>query len=133
MPYQRKVEKKIHRMATGIARATAIRLLAAQPERIAMFVQEVEGHVVESAVGHNPHHSHDTTYLANHPNIIWCRTCAAWSLRTKLKKLKTECEGFKNGNKSQLRLLQCGIAPFAGVRMPAHLSRKFCRGRTRRC
>ena len=79
-----------------------------------------------------PHASHDVTSLQNHAGIIWCRRCAAWSQSVKLKALGKVCEGLKDGNETQLRLLQVGIAPYAGVRMPRHLSRVFERGRRRR-
>jgi len=79
-----------------------------------------------------PHASHDVTSLQNHAGIIWCRRCAAWSQSVKLKALGKVCEGLKDGNKTQLRLLQVCIAPYAGVRMPRHLSRVFERGRRRR-
>ena len=79
-----------------------------------------------------PHASHDIASLHNHPGIIWCRRCAAWSKNVKLKALGSICQGLKDGNRTQLRLLQCGIAPYAGVRMPRHLSRVFERGRRRR-
>ena len=79
-----------------------------------------------------PHPSHDIAFLHKHPGIIWCRRCAAWSKNVKLKALGLECQGLKEGNRTQLRLLQCGIAPYSGVRMPRHLSRVFERGRRRR-
>jgi len=79
-----------------------------------------------------PHASHDIAALPNHAGIIWCRRCAAWSKNVKLKALGKACEGLKDGNKGQLRLLQVGIAPYSGVRMPRHLSRVSERGRRRR-
>ncbi len=79
-----------------------------------------------------PHASHDVAALQHHAGIIWCRRCAAWSKNVKLKALGKVCEGLNDGNKTQLRLLEVGIAPYAGVRMPRHLSRVLERGRRRR-
>ena len=75
-----------------------------------------------------PHPSHDIATLAGNDGIIWCRRCSSWSKNTKLKCLAKLCEGLKDSNKAQLRLLQVGIAPYAGVRMPKYLSRTFERG-----
>ena len=65
--HQRRVEKKVHRTAIGVARAAAIRLLAAQPERVAEFESGADGKEVKSAACQIPHLTHDTARLANHP------------------------------------------------------------------
>ena len=78
-----------------------------------------------------PHLSHEIATLPNHDGIIWCRRCSSWSRNVKLKALGRVCEGLKDGNRAQLRLLQVGIAPYAGVRMPRHLARRFERRRRR--
>ena len=130
---QRKAEQSAFRSAQRSAKQIAIRLLAAQLE-LARRPQEetVEG----TQVGTNcamPHASHEIQYLATDNSIIYCRICSGWSLRIKLKSLRKESEGLKDGNRFRLRLLEVGVAPYPGAKMPAHLSRVHCRGRRRSC
>ena len=116
-----------HKVAKGSARASAIRLLALQPELVSSQANSTSS----SSTTSGPHHTHDITHLANDATIIYCRVCSAWSLRSKLKCLKSVCQGLKDGNRSRLRLLQCGVAPYPGAKMPSHLSRVHCRGKVR--
>ena len=121
-----------NRVAQRSAKQTAIRLLAAQPELArSSQAEQVEVHTVAEATDSAPHATHDIQNLATNSSIIFCRTCSGWSLRNKLKSLAGRCEGLKDGNRSRLRLLEVGVAPFPGAKMPAHLSRVHCRGKQR--
>ena len=70
-----------------------------------------------------PHLSHRILELPRNDRIIFCKYCSAWSSRLKLRKLLQPCEGLKAGNRSQLRILQSGLMPGPGVRLPPNLKR----------
>ena len=130
---QRRNKIASHKRERTLAVRAAIRLLAAQPNLgndLFDNLDVAERSFVEARVN-NPHPSHDIQTLASHVNIIYCRRCAAWSTNVKLKAIASVCEGLKDGNKAQLRLLQVGLVPLAGVRMPRHLSKAYARGRRR--
>ena len=133
---QRRIQVAAHKRERTVAARAAIRLLAAQPELAELgtdlndHIEVVGGSCIESQVV-NPHPSHDIQTLASEENIIWCWRCAAWSKNVKLKALAKPCHGLLNGSKTQLRPLQVGLVPRAGVRMPKHLSKTYARGRRR--
>ena len=62
---------------------------------------------------------------ANH-NTIYCAHCATWSTRTKefSDKMVNRCKGISRTNRSTLRLLQAGIQPAKGAKLPEHLKIK---------
>ena len=123
------VQRKAEKADKKISYRKAIELLAAQPERSHQPRVEppTEGAVRKTPMP-VPHLSHDITDLANSATIIFCRRCCAWSQRTKLRALRGECGGLvTDGNKNNLRLLECGVAPYKGAKIPLHL--KLCRGR----
>ena len=124
---QRRIKVAAHKRERTVAARAAIRLLVAQPElaELGTDLNDAGTQVV------NPHPSHDIQTLASETNIIWCRRCVAWSKNVKLKALAKPCHGLLDGSKTQLRLLQVGLVPRAGVRMPKHLSKTYARGRRR--
>ena len=75
----------------------------------------------------SPHPSHHITTLASSKEVIWCKACACWSLRSKLRGLAARCEGMKLGKRSSLRLLQCGVMPAPKARIPPALLKKRAR------
>ena len=129
---QLKAKKSAFRFAQRTGKQIAIRSLAAQPE-LARGLQEEQVGVppLAGAKCSTPHPSHNIQTLATNSNIIYCKTCSGWALRIKLKSLARQCEELKDGNKSRLRLLEAGVAPYPGAKMPAHLSRAHCVGKHR--
>ena len=113
---------------------SALKLLSAQPELANGFRGEGDdvGCSGASAIVSTPHPSHDIQTLSSRMNIVYCRRCSTWSKNVKLKALARTCEGLKEGNKGQLRLLQLGIVPLPGAKVPVHLRRIFARGRRQR-
>ena len=77
-----------------------------------------------------PHPSHHITAMAQSRDVNFCRVCACWSLRLKLRGLASRCEGLKAGKASTLRLLQCGVRPAPEARLPPQhvkIRRRKCR------
>ena len=67
-----------------------------------------------------PHHTHHITTLAGDQGVIWCKGCGCWSLSVNLKGLAKVCDGASAKRYSTIRLLQCGILPIAGARIPTN-------------
>ena len=130
---KRKVEVAANKRDKSIAITAALKLLAAQPS---VFQSQVDGEssartqVPDRTFGIS-HPSHSIQSLSRQFDIIYCRNCSAWSKNDKLKALGSPCQGLKEGNRAQMRLLEEGIIPLAGVRMPAHLRLNYARGRRR--
>ena len=76
-----------------------------------------------------PHDTHHITAMPGNRYTIYCKSCACWSLRSKLRGLASRCEGLKSGNASSLRLLQCGVEPEPAARLPPQQVKR----RARRC
>ena len=100
-----------------IARRNAIELLAMQPPPGA-FGGEVE---LDTGQIQNPHSSHRILGFEGNSSTIYCRNCGAWAARAKLRLLAGRCTPLKEGNRHNLRLLQCGIMPAPLARIPAHM------------
>jgi len=131
---QRRSQKASHNTEKAAAVKSALKLLAAQPELARDFRSESDSADCIGGLSmlRNPHPSHDIQTLPSHKEVIYCRRCSSWSMNIKLKALARPCEGLKTGNKGQLRLLQLGIVPLPGVRVPGHLRRIYARGRRRK-
>ena len=71
-----------------------------------------------------PHASHRITSLHGDGDTIYCKLCGLWSKRSKLKGLARPCHGILNGNCGHLRLLECGVMPAPGARIPPRFRRK---------
>ena len=131
---QRRSLRASHKSEKAVAVKSALKLLADQPELAKDFRSESDA--VDCIGGlsfvRNPHPSHDIQTLPSHKDVIYCRRCSSWSMNVKLKALAKPREGLKVGNKGQLRLLQLGIVPLPGVRVPGHLRRIYARGRRRK-
>ena len=107
-------------------RAKAVELLSRQAPMGAFTAEEM----LETGVIEHPHPSHSILALNGQNDTIYCKRCSWWSSRCKLRLLATPCLGLIAGNKSQLRLLQCGVMPSPTARTPPHL--RFQKGRRRR-
>ena len=71
-----------------------------------------------------PHESHKVIKVGQ-LEAIYCTRCAAYASRANLKKLSGECKGeVPLSSKRNMRLLQLGILPGKGVRIPPSLLRK---------
>jgi hypothetical protein len=103
-------------------------LLARQPPSGALEVDEwsFDGPIT------NSHSSHRIVALHGNSDTIFCKNCSCWASKVKLRLLATPCQGIRVGSKSTLRLLECGVLPIAGAKLPAHLKKRHGR-RGRRC
>jgi hypothetical protein len=79
--------------------------------------------------GPNLHASHDIRKAVN-LNVVFCNVCGAWSSGIRGRKLVEPCEG-RCKHPTSLRLLQVGVYPSAGARLPPQLRQPGARG-TRR-
>ena len=102
------------------ARLNAIELLSRQPPSGAFAESErgYEGTIV------NPHPSHYIKALHGDNDTMCCKSCGCWASKVKLRLLAVPCRGIKDGNKSTLRLLECGIMPTVGATILAHLKKR---------
>ena len=75
----------------------------------------------------HPHPSHRILSMHGSGDIIFCKQCGYWSARVKLRLLAQPCRGLKEGNKSNLLLLECGVMPAPDARVPPHLKFKHQR------
>ena len=128
---EQKLEKRKFKASQVIAKRCAITMLANQLPQIST----VEGNNLFLAISpeERPHTSHEIHHLLNNEDIIFCKCCSAWSARLKLKSLLKPCEGLKDGNRSRLKLLNAGVPPYPGARMPITHSRALTgRGSYRR-
>ena len=109
-------------------RQRAIELLSRQPPGAAIDIDErsFEGPL------NNPHSSHRILALHGNSDTIFCKNCSCWASKAKLKLLAIPCQGIKVGSKSTLRLLECGVLPIAGAKLPTHLKKRHVR-KGRRC
>ena len=97
------------------ARLKALELLAAQPE-IGDGEIDIAGHGAAFAL---PHPTHRIVTFQGDDTTIFCKY-SGWSSRsrTRLKLLNKPCLALKEGNRSQLRLLECGILLAPGAWLP---------------
>ena len=104
-------------------RQRAIELLARQPPGAAMDIDEwsFDGPIT------NPHSSHRILALHGNSDTIFCKNCSCWASKAKLRLLATPCQGIRVGSKSTLRLLECGVLPIAGAKLPTHLKKRHGR------
>ena len=118
---ERKLDKNKFKAMQATAKRTAISILAMQPPT--MIHSDVNESLPDIQQHERPHTSHEIQTLQNDNDIIYCKVCSAWSARLKLKRLRQPCEGLKNGNRSMLKLLNAGVAPLPGAKMPTSHSR----------
>ena len=107
-------------------RRAAVDLLARQAEKI----EDDSDEEVAAVPFQTPHASHHIAALHGSERVIWCRSCAAWSLSERLRGLARPCRGLKEGSRHTLRLLQCGVRPGPNARIPPqHIKMRRRKGR----
>ena len=104
-------------------RMKAIELMARQPPPGAF---EDDEWVTDDPITH-PHASHRIVTLHGDSDTIFCKSCGYWSARASLKLLAKQCQGLKEGSKSKLRLLECGVRPGPEAVIPSHLKKRHGR------
>jgi len=126
---QWKVKKRKQEAELKAARKRAVEMLAWQAP-IGAFDENERGEVSPLM---SPHASHRILALQGGGNTIYCKQCGYWSSRVKLRHLANPCVGLQTGNRSTLRLLECGIMPAPKANIPANLKlRHGCSHRRRR-
>ena len=117
---QMKAEQSKQNAIGKIARQRALDAMKLQPELGDGDLDEA-GLVAHFEL---PHASHHIRELHNDHSTIFCNSCSGWSSRLLLRNLLKPCQGLKDGNRSQLRLLQAGLMPGKGVRLPPRLKKR---------
>ena len=110
------------------ARKRAIELMAMQAPPSDFNDQDFE----VSIIAEHPHQSHRIIALHGRSQIIFCKNCSHWSASSRLKLLAKPCSGLKGGNRSNLRLLECGVMPAKKATIPMHLKKVHARRGRRR-
>ena len=120
LQHKLKTAKRKQVKAARMIRTESVRLLSLN------HVREEEGfHEYElPAPTQIPHHTHHITTLGGDQGVIWCKGCGCWSLSSQLKGLAKICDGARAKRASTVRLLQCGIVPVAGARLPINELKK---------
>ena len=121
-----KAINRLHKASLKAIRIQSIKLLVQQPQEF-----HSDSIPIWNGECETPHPSHYIFALNGHATTIYCKQCGLWSKRAKLRMLAAPCHGVKNGNSSQLRLLQCGVQTGPNARIPAHLKRHRGRRKTR--
>ena len=116
LQHKLKIAKRQQSNAERMIRTDAVRLLALNHVR----EEEGEGEYELPAPTQIPHHTHHITTLVGNQGVIWCKGCGCWSLSVYLKGLAKTCDGASAKRYSTIRLLQCGIMPIAGARLPTN-------------
>ena len=71
------------------------------------------------------HASHTLQKVHSHPEALYCTRCGAYNNGGPLRTLKAKCSGvLAPAHAAQHRLLECGIMPAPGARLP-NSSRKW--------
>ena len=128
---KQQAKKKIRKLQleAKAVRKRAIELLSMQAPLSAFDESELEG----SYIAEHPHQSHRIVALNGQGSTIFCKRCGHWSSKSKLRLLAQECPGLQTGMRSTLRLLECGVVPAHGAKLPSHLKKVHTRfGRRRK-
>ena len=84
----------------------------------------------DRCAGEGIHESHTIKQVHDHPHAFFCDKCGAWSIGKSLRGLSAVCSGsIAKCRVFQHRLLQCGVIPTPGARIPQH-ARKRARQRS---
>ena len=127
--YKRKLAMKKQKAEYKAARHRAIELLSWQAPTGTFAADEW----IEAGLIEHPDPSHRIVALHGQSDTIFCKRCGWWSARAKLRLLATPCQGLKDGDRSSLRLLECGVMPSPGAKVPQHFKKVHARkGRRRR-
>ena len=72
-----------------------------------------------------PHVTHELRHVANgEAPIIFCSICGKWAANNDHSKLAAPCEPIKRGTRHNLRLLQFGIVPKKGAKLPSNVKER---------
>ena len=114
--------KKANQQLQGEARAARIKIVEAlsRQEHIGAFGREEGDHGAIQL----PHESHHIAVMAGSSDLIYCKACSCWSLRSKLRGLAARCKGRSEGCKSTIRLLECGVQSAPQARLPPQYVKK---------
>ncbi len=117
-----------HRGKVKRARTEAWSAIFHEPSPIAALVCELHTEEARDAEGSSwgTHPSHDMTKPAD-ADILYCRICGSWSRGRRVRGLAEACRG-STCNKGNLRLLEFGIAPVKGARLPPQFKKAGTRG-----
>ena len=109
--------------ATKVARSTAWGLVEGDADNLNRIVDEEGwGSDVEAAARPDIHSSHNIRE-ARQIEAIFCKTCGAWMQKSrKPRKLAEVCRG-PSGRGHVIRLLELGIRPTGGARIPEELKK----------
>ena len=70
------------------------------------------------------HGTHTMVKMAGSDEVLFCNVCSYWQKHKRLTAaLREPCEPIKRGNWSKLRLLECGVMPGPGARLPSSMAR----------
>ena len=71
------------------------------------------------------HRSHTLKPKRENPNALYCDRCGAWYIGGPIEILKEECKGTVPQSRAfQHRILQLGMVPRPGARIPVHCKRR---------
>ena len=95
--------------------------LQPQLEEVPAQLDQVE--FVQSE-GKRAHLSHTMKRMHGSEQVVYCSVCSYWQKTKKVTAaLLAPCEAIKRSNWSKLRLLQCGVMPGPGARIPPGMAR----------
>ncbi len=67
------------------------------------------------------HDSHNIKVVGGNQEAFYCHHCSCWNAGGPLRKLKEPCQGFvSKTSQAQHKMLQSGIIPWRGARIPYH-------------
>ena len=119
---EKKEAKRILTTATELL-AHQLELRQVQPQLDEVPVQPDEVEFVQSE-GERAHLSHTMKKMHGSEQVVYCSVCSYWQKTKKVTAaLLAPCEDIKRSNWSKLRLLQCGVMPGPGARLPAGMAR----------
>ena len=116
-------KKRTRKIEDNRANAKARRAVIEDPA-FAHGSDEVEPDVEDDEVDLMAlHPSHDLKQMRKHA-ITFRNTCSHWAWHNKHSKLTKRCEPLKRGNQCVLRLLQCGVVPCKGAKIPSAFKKR---------
>ena len=124
---KRKLEDRKAKSNAKRIKSEAIELLGRQPELLQVQADvEVQPDQMEIdwADKEQPHLSHTMVRMNGGRDVLYCSVCSYWLKNKRLTaSLRQPCEALKRSNWSKLRMLQCGVMPGPGARLPPSMAR----------
>jgi len=124
---KRKLEERVIKSKSKKTRTEAMELLGRQPELLTSQA-EVEAQPdqveIDWANKERPHITHTMIRMHGDGEVLFCSVCSYWLKNKRLTaSLRNPCEALKRSNWSKLRMLQCGVMPGPGARLPPSMAR----------